>query len=216
MKRRFIFAMAMSLSLLPVVAGGLDSAKGQQDGRTASSAASNSKATTQPKEPLSIAGPDYVIGADDTLHISVWKEPDLTNTLPVRPDGKISMPLLNDVQAAGLTPMELAGMLTEGLKKYMNNPQVTVSVTEINSQRVYVNGEVTRAGAYALLPHLTVLQALSNSGGFTQFGRVKNIYILRTENGKQIKLPFNYKDAISGKNPEQNIELQSGDVIVVP
>ena len=158
----------------------------------------------------------YKIGPQDVVRVDVWKEDQLTRTVPVRPDGKITLPLLNDVQAAGLTPMELAGMLTEGLKKYMNNPQVTVSVTEINSQRVYVNGEVTRAGAYALLPHLTVLQALSNSGGFTQFGRVKNIYILRTENGKQIKLPFNYKDAISGKNPEQNIELQSGDVIVVP
>src|SRR5882724_3700200 len=115
MKRLFIVAMAMWLSLIPAVGGGPDTAKTPQDGKTASSAASNSKATAQPREPLSIAGPDYVIGADDTLHISVWKEPDLTNTLPVRPDGKISMPLLNDVQAAGLTPMQLATSLTEKL-----------------------------------------------------------------------------------------------------
>jgi polysaccharide export outer membrane protein len=112
--------------------------------------------------------------------------------------------------------MQLAGVISEGLKKYINNPQVTVSLMEINSRRVYVTGEVTKAGAYALLPHMTVLQALSGSGGFTQFARVKNIYVLRTENGKQIKLPFNYKEAISGKNPEQNIELRPGDVIVVP
>src|SRR5438093_11330448 len=150
MKRRFIFAMAMSLSRLPVVAGGLVSAKGQQDGRTSSSAASNSKATTQPKEPLSIAGPDYVIGADDTLHISVWKEPDLTNTLPVRPDGKISMPLLNDVQAAGLTPMQLADSITDRLKKFVADPHVTVVVTQMNSQRVYVTGEVVHSGAMNL------------------------------------------------------------------
>jgi polysaccharide export outer membrane protein len=134
----------------------------------------------------------------------------------VRPDGKITLPLLNDVQAVGLTPMELADVIHDGLKKYINNPQVTVSVTEINSRRIYVTGEVTKAGAYALLPHMTVLQALSSSGGFTPFARLKNIYVLRAENGKQVKLPFNYKEAISGRNPEQNIELQPGDVIVVP
>jgi polysaccharide export outer membrane protein len=160
--------------------------------------------------------PSYRIGPQDVLKIDVWREDQLTRTAPVRPDGKITLPLLNDVQAAGLTPMELAGVISEGLKKYINNPQVTVSLMEINSRRVYVTGEVTKAGAYALLPHMTVLQALSGSGGFTQFARVKNIYVLRTENGKQIKLPFNYKEAISGKNPEQNIELRPGDVIVVP
>ena len=215
MKRRFIFAMAMSLSLLPVVAGGLDSAKGQQDGRTASSVASNSKATTQPKEPLSIAGPDYVIGADDTLHISVWKEPDLTNTLPVRPDGKISMPLLNDVQAAGLTPMQLADSLTEKLKKYLADPRVTVVITQMNSQRVYVLGEVLHSGALPLLPNMTVLQALATAG-FTQFANTKNIYVLRTVNGKQQKMAFNYKQAMRGDAVAQNISLKPGDTIVVP
>jgi len=207
MKRRFIFAMAMSLSLLPVVAGGLDSAKGQQDGRTASSAASNSKATTQPKEPF--------IGADDTLHISVWKEPDLTNTLPVRPDGKISMPLLNDVQAAGLTPMQLADSLTEKLKKYLADPRVTVVITQMNSQRVYVLGEVLHSGALPLLPNMTVLQALATAG-FTQFANTKNIYVLRTVNGKQQKMAFNYKQAMRGDAVAQNISLKPGDTIVVP
>jgi polysaccharide export outer membrane protein len=160
--------------------------------------------------------PAYKIGPQDVLKIDVWKEEQLTRTVPVRPDGKITLPLLNDVQAVGLTPMELAGVISDQLKKFINGPQVTVSVTEINSRRVYVNGEVTKAGAYALLPHMTVLQALSSSGGFTQFARVKNIYVLRTESGKQIKMPFNYKEAISGKNVAQNIELQPGDVIVVP
>ena len=160
--------------------------------------------------------PAYKIGPQDALKIDVWREDQLTRTVPVRPDGKITLPLLNDVQAVGLTPMELADVIRDGLKKYINNPQVTVSVTEINSRRVYVTGEVTKAGAYALLPHMTVLQALSSGGGFTPFARMKNIYVLRTENGKQVKLPFNYKEAISGRNPEQNIELQPGDVIVVP
>lgn len=160
--------------------------------------------------------PAYKIGPQDVLKIDVWREDQLTRTVPVRPDGKITLPLLNDVQAVGLTPMELADVIRDGLKKYINNPQVTVSVTEINSRRVYVTGEVAKAGAYPLLPHMTVLQALSSAGGFTQFARMKNIYVLRTQNGKQVKLPFNYKEAVNGKNPEQNIELQPGDVIVVP
>jgi polysaccharide export outer membrane protein len=160
--------------------------------------------------------PAYKIGPQDLLKIDVWKEEQLTRTVPVRPDGKITLPLLKDVQAAGLTPMELASVISDQLKKYITNPHVTVSVTEINSRRVYVTGEVSKSGAYALLPHMTVLQALSSSGGFTQFARVKNIYVLRTENGKQVKMPFNYKEAVSGKNPEQNIELLPGDVIVVP
>jgi len=160
--------------------------------------------------------PAYKIGPQDLLKIDVWKEEQLTRTVPVRPDGKITLPLLNDVQAAGLTPMELAGVISDQLKKYINNPQVTVSVTEINSRRVYVTGEVSKAGAYPLFPRMTVLQALSSSGGFTQFARVKNIYVLRTENGKQVKMLFNYKEAVRGKSPEQNIELLPGDVIVVP
>jgi polysaccharide export outer membrane protein len=166
--------------------------------------------------PVSTNGSDYKIGAQDILRIDVWKEDQLTRTVPVRPDGKVTLPLLNDVQAAGLTPMQLAGVISEGLKKFINGPQVTVTVTEINSRRVYVTGEVSKAGAFPLLPNMTVLQALSSSGGFTQFAKLKNIYVLRVENGKQVKHPFNYKEAVNGKNPEQNILLQPGDVIVVP
>jgi polysaccharide export outer membrane protein len=150
------------------------------------------------------------------LRIDVWKEEQLTRTVPVRPDGKVTLPLLNDVQAAGLTPMQLAGVISEGLKKYINSPQVTVSVTEINSRRIYVTGEVSRTGAFPLLPNMTVLQALSSSGGFTQFAKLKNIYVLRVEDGKQVKHPFNYKEVVNGKSPEQNILLEPGDVIVVP
>src|SRR5467141_4829700 len=146
--------------------------------------------------------PAYKIGPQDILKIDVWKEEQLTRTVPVRPDGKITLPLLNDVQAVGLAPMELANEISEQLKKFINNPQVTVSVTEINSRRVYVTGEVMKGGAFALLPHMTVLQALSSSGGFTQFARIKNIYVLRTEGGKPVKIPFNYREAVKGKNPE--------------
>jgi polysaccharide export outer membrane protein len=160
--------------------------------------------------------PNYVIGAQDVLDISVWKEPELTRVVPVRPDGKISLPLLNDVQAAGLTPAQLEAQITESFKKYVTNPQVTVIVKEINSQRVYILGEVTRAGAYPLLPGMTVLQALSSAGGFTQFANMKKIYVLRVENGKQEKYPFNYKEVVDGKKSEENIFLKAGDQIVVP
>jgi len=159
---------------------------------------------------------DYKIGPQDVLRIDVWKEPDITRTIPVRPDGKTSLPLLNDVQAAGLTPMQLAASLRGGFSKYLNNPQVTVTVTEINSRRVYITGEVNRTAAIPLLPGMTALQALSSTGGFTQFAKLKDIYILRTEDGKQVKHPFNYKEVLKGKLPEQNILLQPGDVIVVP
>src|SRR6202165_1540769 len=158
---------------------------------------------------------DYVIGADDTLRISVWKEPELSEILPVRPDGKISMPLLNDIPAAGLTPLQLKDSITEKLKKYIADPRVTVVVTAMNSQRVFVTGEVTHTGAMPLLPNMTMLQVLS-SAGFTQFANVKNIYLLRTENGKQVKLPFNYKEVVKGNHPEQNIMLKPGDTVVVP
>ena len=171
----------------------------------------------KPAEPVQDAGTasDYVIGADDTLHISVWKEPDLTETLPVRPDGKISMPLLNDIPAAGLTPLQLKVSITEKLKKYIADPRVTVVVTAMNSRRIFVTGEVVHSGPMALLPHMTVLQALSQAG-FTQFANLKAIYLLRTENGRQQKLPFNYKEVVKGNHPEQNIVLKPGDTLVVP
>lgn len=162
-----------------------------------------------------VAGPDYIIGPDDVLHISVWKETDLTSTLPVRPDGKISMPLLDDVQAAGLTPMQLANSLTDKLKKFMSDPRVTVVVTAMNSQKIYILGEVTHTGAMAMTPNMTVLQAIA-SAGFTQFANTKGIYVLRTENGKQRKLPFNYKQVVKGEAMDQNVLLQPGDTIVVP
>ena len=160
-------------------------------------------------------GPDYVIGPEDVLHVAVWKEADLTATLPVRPDGKISLPLLNDVQAAGLTPKQLADSLTEKLKKYIADPRVTVVVTAINSKRIYLVGEVLHAGAMPMLPSMTVLQALS-SAGLNQFANTKRIYVLRTENGRQQKLPVNYRKLVKGEEIEQNYLLQPGDTIVVP
>jgi len=146
----------------------------------------------------------------------VWKEPDMTRTVPVRPDGKISLPLINDVQASGSTPQQLAATVTDKLRKYVQEPQVTVIVTAINSQRVFVVGEVLRAGAFPLIPGMTVLQALSSAGGFTTFADVKRIHVMRMANGKQENLPFNYRDVLKGDNPSQNIKLQPGDTVIVP
>ncbi len=160
--------------------------------------------------------PGYLIGPQDELNISVWKEPEVTRTVPVRPDGRISLPLINDVQAAGLTPLQLSKAITEKLNKYFTDPQVTVIVTAINSRRIFILGEVGRPGAYPLLPDMTVLQALSGAGGFSQFANLKGIYVLRNENGKQVKYPFNYKEVIKGSRPEQNIVLKPGDTVVVP
>ena len=187
----------------------------QQAATTASKSENSNSAKSSDEVQASNVAPDYVIGADDTLHISVWKEPDLTETLPVRPDGKISMPLLNDITAAGLTPLQLRDTITERLKKYIADPRVTVVVTGMNSRRIFVTGEVTHTGPMTLLPHMTMLQALAQAG-FTQFANPKAIYLLRNENGKQQKLPFNYKEVVKGNHPEQNIELRPGDTIVVP
>ena len=162
-----------------------------------------------------LAEPPYQIGPNDMLQISVWKEPDLTATVPVRSDGMISVPLLNDVQASGLTPMQLSAMLTEKLKRYITAPRVTVVVTQTNSHRIYIVGEVLHSGPIPLLHQMTALQALATSG-LTQFANEKRIYILRVENGKTQKISFNYKRAIRGEDMSQNIVLRPEDTIVVP
>ena len=202
----------MAIALLVIVSPARAQEKTDKN-QSASPGATEAGGTTQK---MATADPNYVIGGQDVLDISVWKEAELTRVVPVRPDGKISLPLLNDVQAAGLTPTQLAAQITESLKKFVTNPQVTVIVTQINSQRIYILGEVNRAGAYPLLPNMTVLQGLSSAGGFTQFANLKKIYMFRMENGKQLKYPFNYKDVINGKQPEENVVLRAGDTIVVP
>ncbi len=202
------------LALLGLAAAGMWAQAGSVKADSGGAKTSIPDAAPAP-EVGSNAPADYVIGADDTLRISVWKEPDLSVTLPVRPDGKISMPLLNDITTAGLTPMELSASLTEKLKKFITDPRVTVVVIAMNSRRIFVTGEVARPGAMALLPNMTVLQALS-SAGFTQFANPKKIYMLRNQNGHQVKIPFNYKEVVKGEHPEQNILMKPGDTLVVP
>lgn len=194
-----------------LLSGGLAVAQDAMTAQPAAKVASDTAATASGMT----TGADYIIGPEDVLHIAVWKEADLTATLPVRPDGKISLSLLNDVQAAGLTPMQLADSLTERLKKYVASPRVTVVVTQINSKRVYMVGEVGHPGPISMLPNMTVLQALS-SAGLTQFANTKKIYVMRVQNGKQLKLPVNYRKLVKGEQMEQNYLLLPGDTIVVP
>jgi polysaccharide export outer membrane protein len=171
---------------------------------------------TQTQPVPATSDPTYIIGPSDQLDISVWNQAQLTRSVPVRPDGMISLPLINDVQAAGKTPDQLRTILTEKWTKFVNDPQVTVIVTLMNSQRIYILGQVGRVGAFPMLPGMTVLQAISTAGGLTLYAKESGIYVLRTENGKQLRFPFDYKAVMNGKRPEQNIVLKPGDTVVVP
>lgn len=157
----------------------------------------------------------YIIGPEDSLQITVWKEPTLTGTVPVRPDGMVSMALLNDVPAAGLTPMQLSADITAKLKKYIQDPIVSVQVNAVNSRKVFLIGEINKVGPLSLASDMTPLQAISAAGGLTTFAHSKRIYILRGAKGREQKIPFNYKQALKGDS-HQDILLQPGDTIVVP
>ena len=157
----------------------------------------------------------YVIGPEDNIQVTVWKEPNLSSPLAVRPDGMISLPLVGDVAAAGLTPMALGSDLATRLKKYINDPLVTVTVLAVNSKRVFMIGEVGRVGPLAITPGLTVLQAIATAGGLGQYANAKHIYILRGQVPNRQKIPFNYKKAVKDGD-QQGITLQPGDTIVVP
>ena len=171
-------------------------------------------AAPRPTDPVVPAG--YIIGADDLLSIVYWKDKDMSADAKVRPDGRIALPLINEVQAAGLTPEQLHQRLTEESKKYMEDANITVVVREINSRKAFITGEVNKPGPYPLTSPTTVMQLISLAGGLREYANAKNIMIMRTEGGKQVALKFNYKDVASGKNLQQNIELKPGDTVVVP
>ncbi|MGA2457316.1 MAG: polysaccharide biosynthesis/export family protein [Terriglobales bacterium] len=177
------------------------------------------QASEKPGEGSPVAHSDssYVIGANDVLTINVWKEPDISRSVPVRSDGKISLPLVGELQASGQTPRQLEHEITKHLQSYISEPEVTVIVTDSKSQKVNIMGMVARPGAYLLTSSTTVLDAIAMTGGFKDFAKQKSIYVLRqAPDGTQKRIPFNYKDVIKGKNPEQNIRLQAGDTVVVP
>lgn len=159
----------------------------------------------------------YVIGANDVLAVNVWKEPDVTRSVPVRSDGKISLPLAGELQAAGQTPRQLEQEITKRLQSYISDPEVTVIVTESKSQKINILGMVARPGTYLLSGSTTILDAISMAGGFKDFAKKKSIYVLRPNaDGTQKRIPFNYKEVIKGTNPEQNVKLLAGDTVVVP
>lgn len=175
---------------------------------SASGAAANNPAVSK------VDNAHYIIGTEDTLQITVWKEPTLSGSIPVRPDGMISMVLVGDLQAAGRTPMQLADDITVKLKKYIQDPNVSVLVMGVNSQKVFMVGEVNHVGPVQLTGGMTTLQAIAAAGGLTPYANAKKIYILRGDSGKQEKIPFNYKQALKGES--QGAPLKPGDTIVVP
>lgn len=160
---------------------------------------------------------DYVIGAQDVLAINVWHEPELSRSVPVRPDGKISLPLVGDLSVSGLTPRSLQARLTKELDSYIRKPQVTVIVLEVNSRKFYIIGQVERPGTYPLATHVTILDGLAMAGGFRDFAKIQRIYLLRMlPDGSRKRISFDYKAAVNGKNSYRDVELQTGDTLVVP
>jgi polysaccharide biosynthesis/export protein len=157
----------------------------------------------------------YVIGPADVLTVTVWKQPNLSGPLVVRPDGMISMPLLGDIAASGSTPLSLADLITTQLRKYFRDPSVSVELTQINSKKIYLLGEVQRPGPVDMSPGMTLLQAISSAGGPTEYANTKKMYVLRNEAGREEKVPVRYKDALKGRS-DANVVLKSGDTIVIP
>ena len=159
---------------------------------------------------------DYVIGEQDNLTIMVWKEREISGSVVVRPDGKITVPLVGELKVVGMTPLQLQTILTEKLKPFVTVPQVTVAVNQINSRKVYLIGQVMREGTFEINSSTTVLQIVAQAGGLKDFAKRKKIYILRQEGSKQTRHNFNYDSVIRGNDIDQNIQLEPGDTIVVP
>jgi polysaccharide biosynthesis/export protein len=161
---------------------------------------------------------DYVIGPSDVLGVNVWKDTELTrSSVLVRPDGKISLPLVGELEVSGLTALGVQGLLVQKLKAYISNPQVTVIVQEVKSRTYIIMGKIVKAGSYELGKPTTILEAIAIAGGFQEFAKTNKIYVIRKmDDGSTSKLPFDYKNVIKGHHPEENVILKSGDTIVVP
>lgn len=202
MKVSVVILLSLVAQLLPVY------------GQSSNSVTPSTPAAATPSDPKAVDS-DYVIGGSDRLAITVWKDQTLSGDRLVRPDGKISMPLLGDIEAAGLKPKELAAQIAESLKKFMVDPEVTVTVTEVHRNFVYLLGEVGKRGPVEMTPGMTFLEALSSGGGLTDFAKKSKVYILRNVDGKQTRIPVDYKRALKG-DEGFNLVLVPGDTIVAP
>jgi len=217
--RLFVYLVASAMFLCafsPLLAQDQDKRANKQD--LVDAARKDKGSNTSAKGPGVIEGtqppPGYRVGVEDDLAIAVWHEPELSQAVTVRPDGMITLPLLNDVKVANLTTEEVQALLVEKLKPFVNDPQVTVSIKAVKSRKVFLVGNVAKQGMYYLNGRMTVLELLSEAGGLGPFAKSKSIYVLRKEAGKDVRLPFNYKKAVSGKG--DNPELIPGDMVVVP
>ena len=193
-KRKLVGFLLLSLLSLPVQAQGPQSSPGQP----------------------SVDSDTYVIGPEDVLDIFVWKETELSRKVPVRMDGKISIPLVGEMQAAGLTPLKLKTELIDKLKAFVEVPNVTVTVMEVNSFKVFISGQVAKPGVYPLRSETTILQFISLAGGFTEWANQRKVLLVRKEQGQEKRFTINYKKIVSGDDLTQNLVLKPGDVIIVP
>ncbi len=209
MPQKFQFALAFAAAVAvsaPVGAQVMTGSAGHPQAATATAPAA--KGVTPPS--------DYVIGPDDELSIVFWRDKDMSADVVVRPDGKISLPLLNEIQAAGYTPEQLRAQVLQAASKYVEEPNATVVVKEIRSRHVFITGNVSKPGTYAVSSNMTVLQLIALAGGLQEYADEKNIVVIRTESGRQQYHKFNYKDVVRQKQPQQNIVLRPGDTVVVP
>jgi polysaccharide export outer membrane protein len=212
--------VAFATSALAQTASAQASARPSGPSGGAAAAASSPATATHPAPPSGVdVPPGYVIGIQDEFDVIVWKDKDMSaEKVVVRPDGKISLPLVNDVDAVGLTVEQLRSRITEAASKYVTEPEISVVVKGINSRRVSITGQVAKPSQYALLTRMTVVELISMAGGVAEYANKKNIRITRVENGKTVSLPFNYKEFLQGKAKAlaQNIELKPGDIVTVP
>jgi len=215
---KFADRLLIGVSVTALLSGALWAQAIVESGTVASNSPSTPSATSTGGFGSTTAHDNsFVIGNDDVLAINVWKEPDVSRSVPVRSDGKISLPLVGEVQAAGETPLKLEQEIATRLKNFIEEPEVTVIVQQINSQKFNILGYVNKPGSYVLTNAATVLDAIALAGGFRDFAKQKSIYVLRQNpDGTQQRLAFNYKEVVKGKNPAQNIKLQPRDTIVVP
>lgn len=177
----------------------------------------NALKNQQTTEAAPLPGAAFVIGTGDVLAINVWREPEVSRVVPVRSDGRISLPLIGELQAGGRTPREVETDISAKLKDFISEPEVTVIVQEIRSQKFNVLGMVMRPGSFTLTKPVTVIDAIAMAGGFRDFAKQKDVYVLRRNgDGKQLRLACNYKDVVKGRNPQQNLELEPNDTVVVP